>query len=197
MSGLSLPAAVPFSPIHPGPGNQPGYFWPCMVQFEQLKAESTSKRCQNETRLWASLPLAIVSHSTPGLCSPALQSPVSELAPVSKQEAQVPLPSFQQAWGRDTRELGAKQAELSQKILLPGTAQNESANHFVSSSALLSLLTPDPAALTGGISCRNSAARTSEDIIRAAVSRCHHCYLAGSHPGVSLCIKPNLGVSDC
>lgn len=115
----------------------------------------------------------------------------------AQQEAQVPLPSFQQAWGRDTRELWAKQAELSQKILLPGTAQNESANHFVSSSALLSLLTPDPAALTGGISCRNSAARTSEDIIRAAVSRCHHCYLAGSHPGVSLCIKPNLGVSDC
>lgn len=101
-------------------------------------------------RLWASLPLAIVSHSTPGLCSPTRQNPISEPVPVSKQEAQVPLPSSQQPWGCETTELWAKQVELSQKILRPGTAQNESANRFVSSSAPLSLLTPDPAALHGG-----------------------------------------------
>lgn len=99
------------------------------------------------------------------------------LVPVSKQAAQVPLPSFRQARGCETTELWAKQVELSQKSLQPGAAQSEFSNNFVSFFLLLhfsaSLHLPQPPCtevpcLEAFRASRNPATRRSEDIIRAA-----------------------------
>lgn len=99
------------------------------------------------------------------------------LVPVSKQAAQVPLPSFRQARGCETTELWAKQVDLSQKSLQPGAAQSEFSNHFVSFflpvhfSASLHLTQPpctEVPCLEAFRASRNPATRRSEDIIRAA-----------------------------
>lgn len=180
---LSLPAVpVPFSHTQPSTGKQQGHFWPRVVQFEQSKIEPTSERCQAKTGLYllrSPSPSPAVSHRVFAfLHHKTLALKICfALVPVSKQAAQVPLPSFPQARGCETTELWAKRLELSQKSLHPGAAQNEFSNNFVSFSLSLHFspslyLTQPPCTevpcLEAFRASRNPAARRSEDIIRAA-----------------------------